>query len=278
MRSTRLQVTLAIVAAPAAVLSVAPPVDGATLTPIDQQRSTAALMVFDQCGVPISNTDAAPGFDLFDSSVQAEMNCGFGWAIVFAGQQSQIGTGSMTASGQGFLKSTGPDPGAVLTTAESFFEVTFELPSACDFALSGSISAGFTIAADGLTVVAETALTGPGKEPIVSELVDGGPGITIDQGGVLPAGTYTFLARARTTLDGLVPQNAVGDTAFDLVLQLTPITGDLDGDGAVGIVDFLALLAAWGDCPAPPAACPADLDGDGSVGILDFLLLLGNWG
>ncbi len=35
--------------------------------------------------------------------------------------------------------------------------------------------------------------------------------------------------------------------------------GDLDGDGIVGIVDFLALLGAWGPCPAP---CIADLDGD----------------
>ncbi len=50
--------------------------------------------------------------------------------------------------------------------------------------------------------------------------------------------------------------------------------GDLDGDGTVGISDFLALLAAWGPCPVQ---CVADLDGDGIVGILDFLTLLGNW-
>ncbi len=53
-----------------------------------------------------------------------------------------------------------------------------------------------------------------------------------------------------------------------------PISGDLDGDGIVGIVDFLALLQAWGTCPG----CPADLDCDGSVGITDFLALLGSWG
>ena len=50
--------------------------------------------------------------------------------------------------------------------------------------------------------------------------------------------------------------------------------GDLDGDGVVGIVDFLELLAVWGPCPAP---CIADLDGDGMVGIVDFLALLANW-
>ncbi len=49
---------------------------------------------------------------------------------------------------------------------------------------------------------------------------------------------------------------------------------DLDGDGIVGIVDFLALLANWG----PADMClPADLDFDGEVGITDFLILLGNW-
>jgi agmatine/peptidylarginine deiminase len=55
------------------------------------------------------------------------------------------------------------------------------------------------------------------------------------------------------------------------------IPGDIDGDGIVGVLDFLALLAAWGPCPDPPADCPADLDGDGVVGVLDFLALLAAW-
>jgi len=55
------------------------------------------------------------------------------------------------------------------------------------------------------------------------------------------------------------------------------IPGDLDGDGTVGILDFLALLGAWGPCPAPcPPACAGDLNGN--VGIADFLALLANWG
>jgi hypothetical protein len=45
----------------------------------------------------------------------------------------------------------------------------------------------------------------------------------------------------------------------------------------VGVNDFLALLAAWGPCPVPPAECPADLDGDGQVGVTDFLILLASW-
>lgn len=49
---------------------------------------------------------------------------------------------------------------------------------------------------------------------------------------------------------------------------------DLDDSGDVGIVDFLAVLAAWGPNPGDPA----DFDCDSNVGILDFLELLANWG
>ena len=43
----------------------------------------------------------------------------------------------------------------------------------------------------------------------------------------------------------------------------------------MGILDLLALLAAWGPCPAP---CPPDFDGGGTVDIFDLLTLIANWG
>lgn len=49
--------------------------------------------------------------------------------------------------------------------------------------------------------------------------------------------------------------------------------GDTNGDMAVGILDLLDLLAAWGS--NDPVS---DLDGDGTVGITDFLALLAAWG
>jgi hypothetical protein len=56
------------------------------------------------------------------------------------------------------------------------------------------------------------------------------------------------------------------------------VLGDLDGDGSVGITDFLALLAGWGTCPGGMPGCLGDLDGDGTVGPRDFQALLANWG
>ncbi len=53
------------------------------------------------------------------------------------------------------------------------------------------------------------------------------------------------------------------------------IFADLNADGAVGILDLLAVLAAWGDARNN---CLGDLDIDGDVGILDLLTLLANWG
>ncbi|MHC4219637.1 MAG: hypothetical protein ACYSU7_14435, partial [Planctomycetota bacterium] len=49
---------------------------------------------------------------------------------------------------------------------------------------------------------------------------------------------------------------------------------NVDGDCGVSVVDFLALLAAWGPNPGHPA----DFDGDDEVGVNDFLALLANWG
>jgi hypothetical protein len=70
-------------------------------------------------------------------------------------------------------------------------------------------------------------------------------------------------------------------SATSAVLTLTPGAGgppgDLDGDGTVGFSDLLILLAAWGECPAPPADCPADLDASGDVGFSDLLILLSSW-
>lgn len=50
---------------------------------------------------------------------------------------------------------------------------------------------------------------------------------------------------------------------------------DVDGDGAVGFNDLVAVLAAWGPCSP---ACAEDIDEDGTVGFNDVVALLAAWG
>ncbi len=82
----------------------------------------------------------------------------------------------------------------------------------------------------------------------------------------LAAGTYWLVVAPVAFAD-----DAVCGAAYT-ALALDECPEDLDGDGFVGITDFLALLAAWG-----MVGVPADFDG-GGVGINDFLQLLAAWG
>ena len=60
-----------------------------------------------------------------------------------------------------------------------------------------------------------------------------------------------------------------------LTIEFVPCPWDCgDGDGAVGINDFLALLSQWGETGTSCDFVP----GDGGVGIDEFLDLLANWG
>ena len=88
------------------------------------------------------------------------------------------------------------------------------------------------------------------------------------------------LTGAGNALGGQYPVSDVLNASdLTIVIAWNSVLGkecpwDLDGGGGVGILDLLALLAAWGFNPGHPA----DFDGDGTVGILDLLTLLANWG
>jgi choice-of-anchor B domain-containing protein len=105
-------------------------------------------------------------------------------------------------------------------------------------------------------------------------------GAEIEAAGV----TLSATMKVRFTANDANPQSVIeaGVDAFQIVsidCGSGAVFGDLDGDGVVGVTDFLELLAAWGPCPAPcPPSCPADLDENCTVGINDFLLMLANWG
>ncbi len=94
--------------------------------------------------------------------------------------------------------------------------------------------------------------------------------------GDFVANTNQF--RIRFTASDTDPQSVVEagvDAVYLTVIQCDEATcpqdcGDMDGN--VGINDFLALLAQWGE-----VGSSCDIDG-GGVGINDFLDLLANWG
>ena len=60
--------------------------------------------------------------------------------------------------------------------------------------------------------------------------------------------------------------------------------GDVNRDGVVNVVDLLAIINAWGPCPAPPPPpalpipCDADVTNDNTVNVVDLLLIINNWG
>jgi len=117
----------------------------------------------------------------------------------------------------------------------------------------------------------------------------GGPWITLAENlppgsganGSIHSYSWTVPAVIDDTMWVRVRMDNAGIDYFDVSnapFSIVPGPGDLDGDGVVGITDFLALLALWGPCSDPcPPSCPADLDDDCSVGINDFLILLANW-
>ena len=57
--------------------------------------------------------------------------------------------------------------------------------------------------------------------------------------------------------------------------SVLPKAGDVNADGITNVEDLLAVINAWGACPAP---CNADLNGDGSVNVNDLLTVINNWG
>ena len=70
---------------------------------------------------------------------------------------------------------------------------------------------------------------------------------------------------------------AIGLTAWHAsgAVQMRALSsGDVDGDGHVGINDLMALLDAWGPWDGP---CGPDLDFNGSVDVDDALQVLAGW-
>ncbi len=255
-----------------------------TIIPIDQGRFVSNEQVnAPQCsGDFFFDGEAAAGFKPFDAFVQTQHGCDSGFAGATAGQQSQIDSASMTASGTATSEAQGPVPGLVHAFGISYFEVTFELPSLSTFALDGRMTAGSFPDANVGVIVLARLWEGPiGGVLLFEQSIEPPPGggtnnQALEAAGTLEPGVYTLDVQAVTILKNDVPPSRSGQASFAFTFDVT-ILGDLDGDESVGVKDLLALLRSWGSC-LDCNDCPADIDGNCNVGVKDLLILLGNWG
>jgi hypothetical protein len=147
--------------------------------------------------------------------------------------------------------------------------------------IPGAIATRISLAFAALTFIITAALAqqfGPGSFDLTWNTIDGGGGTSTggtfvlsgtigqpDASGPLSGGTFTVVG-------GFWPGG---------VVPAPTCPGDITGDDLVNIVDLLAVVSAWGACPAPPLPCPADIappNGDGLVNIADLLAVIAAWG
>ncbi len=279
MFQKQVHVNALAIAAAAVAVATAPHAEAGAIIPIDQSRSVNTFLIVPQCQGETSDTDAAQGFDPFNGAVETTLGCDSGFGFGSGLQRSQIGASSMTASGTGISMADGPVQNVIHAFGYSDFVVTFELPSASTFSLSGLISAAAPDGGFETFAGASISLRDSKQMAIFAHFVEPGPGgkpntQVVEETGLLQPGVYTLWVEAGSFIDNDAPPFRSGEASFDFAFQVL-VVGDLDGDGVVGILDLLTLLSAWGPCAGE---CPADLDGDGAVGVLDLLTLLANWG
>jgi hypothetical protein len=136
-------------------------------------------------------------------------------------------------------------------------------------AASGRIPSDFTRPVD--PAMDPTSLFGTSWEELLA-LYDGSGGGTPVDLGPLGLASISFV---RISLPADAPTGIEIDAVMD-VAAAGP-AADVDGDGTVGFSDLLVVLAAWGPCPAPPAACGEDVDDSGAVDFGDVLAVLAAW-
>jgi len=110
-------------------------------------------------------------------------------------------------------------------------------------------------------------------------LGDGSPCVDAGDNAAVPFGVTTDAdGQPRFVDDPDTPDTGSGTAPIvdlgALELQVTVCAADLDGDGAVGFGDLVAVLSSWGPC----GGCPEDLDGSGAVDFGDLLVILSLWG
>ncbi|MHC5023829.1 MAG: hypothetical protein ACYTGG_07945, partial [Planctomycetota bacterium] len=129
---------------------------------------------------------------------------------------------------------------------------------------------GFCLLLTGMLALVATAATNVGELEVGWYTVDGGGGTSA--GALSPIEVSGTIGQPDAGTSSSGPITLVG--GYWAITGVVFCPADLDASGGVEIVDLLALLGSWGDCPG----CPADLNGDDVVDIVDLLNLLSKWG
>ena len=113
----------------------------------------------------------------------------------------------------------------------------------------------------GTVVLSAGDAVGSGSDPILVEHGD------FDQDGLEDLACVIDLGGA--------PLRGHVNPGIGIYFNTTLVTcdGDINSDGAVDVVDLLAIIGAWGNTSGPE-----DIDGDGVVAVGDLLIVIGNWG
>jgi hypothetical protein len=95
---------------------------------------------------------------------------------------------------------------------------------------------------------------------------------------------YTVRAVDAAEYDCVVSNGCGSEPSFAALLTNSCCPGDINVDGAVNVVDLLAVINGWGACAMPPThtSCLADVapagGGDDAVNVLDLLQVINAWG
>jgi fibronectin-binding autotransporter adhesin len=156
----------------------------------------------------------------------------------------------------GYLNSTlAPNQHSMVESVVYSFSSAVSL-SASDFAISGLAGSGtsivptLSVTPNATNTVWTVTFSGAGVNPMTNSIGDGEYALVLSGVAGLASSTYDFFR----------------------------LMGDLNGDGAVNISDFSALVGTFLRTPPDPAYLgAADLDGDGTIGIADVSAIVGNF-
>jgi hypothetical protein len=78
-------------------------------------------------------------------------------------------------------------------------------------------------------------------------------------------------------LASTIDSSAVISNEDDVIIIDDACEGDVDGSGAVDVVDLLNVIAYWGSCEDADG-CASDTNSDGEIDVLDLLTVISAWG